>query len=229
MAILTIPLTFIIALLPALIWLLLFTREDLHPEPKRLLFYTFSVGAIISLPVLVSQLLFQNLLLSPFENILVIIISLAFIEEFFKFIAAYWAVNNHPAFDEPIDAMIYMIAAALGFATVENIFIISTTLNSFNLADITQTISTISLRLIGATLLHALASALVGYYWALGILRKSLFSYVTIGIILATLIHAVFNYLVLSFQENLLIYPSLFLLTAAFFIFNDFEKLKTKS
>ena len=125
--------------------------------------------------------------------------------------------------------MIYMIAAALGFATVENIFIISTTLNSFSLADITQTISTISLRLIGATLLHALASALVGYYWALGILRKSLFSYVTIGIILATLIHAVFNYLVLSFQENLLIYPSLFLLTAAFFIFNDFEKLKTKS
>ena len=46
---------------------------------------------------------------------------LALIEEIIKFVASHFAARRSPAFSEPVDAMIYMIVAALGFATLENI------------------------------------------------------------------------------------------------------------
>ncbi len=227
MVILNIVLTVIAAALPALVWLIFFLREDIHPEPKKLIVYTFAVGALISFPVLATQIIFQALIPSFLNNILVLIIGLALIEEIFKFTAAYWAVNNKPAFDEPIDAMIYMIAAALGFATIENLFIVSNGLNSVNFSTLGSAIGIVALRFIGATLLHTLAAGLVGYYWAKGKIQNSVRLNVIFGLGVATLIHALFNFLILKFQNSNLLYPSFFLIVAAFFILNDFEKLKT--
>ncbi len=50
-----------VAVIPAIIWLVFFLREDLHPEPRRLLVVTFCFGALVSIPVLGMQVLFQNL------------------------------------------------------------------------------------------------------------------------------------------------------------------------
>lgn len=227
MAIITIILTAVVAILPALIWLIFFLREDRHPEPKKLIFYTFLAGGLISFPVLATQILFQSLVQDFLKNPLVLIIGLALIEEVFKFTAAYWVVSKKPAFDEPIDAMIYMIAAALGFATVENIFIIGNGFNLINATSLGDAINVLSLRFIGATLLHTLTAGLIGYYWAKGKLENKLRQKIIFGLAIATLVHAVFNYLILKFQESNLLYPSLFLVVAAFFILNDFEKLKT--
>lgn len=210
----------VIGILPGFIWLIFFLKEDFHPEPKRLIFYTFFVGAIISLPVFLSQLLFQNVFSFLKESGLIYVIGLAFIEEIFKFFAAYLAIHDNPAFDEPIDAMIYMIAAALGFATIENIFIAINTVNIF------ETTNLVILRFVGATLLHALASGLVGYQWALGIAKKMAVKFLFKGVIYATLIHSFFNYFILKFKDDNLIYSSILLLVAAFFVFGDFEKLR---
>ncbi len=228
MAIITIILTAVVAILPALIWLIFFLREDRHPEPKKLIFYTFLAGGLISFPVLATQIIFQAIVPDLIENLLVLIIGLALIEEVFKFAAAYWAVNKKPAFDEPIDAMIYMIAAALGFATVENIFIIGNGFNLINAISLGGMINVLSLRFIGATLLHTLTAGLIGYYWAKGKLENKLRRKIIFGLAVATLTHSIFNYLILRFQESNLLYPSLFLIVAAFFILNDFEKLKTE-
>ncbi len=229
MVILNFLITLTAALLPTLIWLFFFLKEDVHPEPRKLLLYAFAIGAIISLPVLATQIIFQgahNFFPPLLKTTLVLVLGLAFIEEIFKFLAAYWAINDKSAFDEPVDAMIYMITAALGFATIENIFIIGNTFDLLNKEILGSTLSTILLRFVGATFLHTLASGLLGYYWARGRIKKAVGASLTIGIVLATALHAVFNYLILEFQNTNLLYPSLFLIVALFFILNDFEKLK---
>ncbi len=216
------------ALLPALLWLIFFLREDIHPEPKRLIIYTLSVGALISIPVLATQIIFQEFSSNFIRNTVFLIIGLAFIEEVFKFLGAYWAINKDSAFDEPIDAMIYMIVVALGFTTVENLFIVASNLTPIGGGSLSTTFSTLSLRFIGATLLHTLSSGFVGYFWALGKIKRKTPVYLILGITLATIIHFIFNYLILKFQETNLLYPSIFLVISAFFILHDFDKLKNE-
>lgn len=220
----TLAITVAATLLPTLIWFLFFLKEDLHPEPKRLILYTFGMGALASLPVLVLQIFFQNFVAGSGPNIFLFsIVGLALIEEVFKFFAAYLSVRRDPTFDEPIDAMIYMIAAALGFATVENFFIVTGTITT----SLAVSLETLSLRFVGATLLHTLASGLLGYYWARSLIHEHKLGFLFRGFVYATAIHSVFNYLVLRFEESNLIYPSLFLIFVVFILLNDFEKIKT--
>ena len=125
-------------------------------------------------------------------------------------------IEKHPYdFDEPVDAMIYMIVAALGFAAVENI---AAAAKGSGLA-----FETTSLRFIGATLLHTISSGLLGYYWAKEIITKRrVFLY--IGFALATVLHVIFNYLILNYEP--VVVPTTFLIVAALLILYDFEKLK---
>src|SRR3989338_2332301 len=115
--------------LPSLIWLNFYYREDRHPEPKTILTKVFLLGIIIS-PL---AILFQFILIkcgasgeaslkycSPIGflslNSPEFFMWSALVEEFIKFYAIKLMILNNPDFDEPVDAMIYMIAAALGFA-----------------------------------------------------------------------------------------------------------------
>jgi len=205
------------AVLPSLAWLIFFLKEDIHPEPKRLILYAVSLGALSTIPALLFQVGAQ-VLSSVFASGLLAVILLAFSEEFFKFFAVWLGIRRDPSFDEPIDAMIYMVAAALGFALVENLFIIGGVFGSISLMSASSTLNVLMLRFVGATLLHVLASALLGFYWA----KKR----IGFGIFMATVIHSIFNYLILIFPENSLLYAGIFLIFAAFFVFQDFDKLK---
>lgn len=217
----------IAAFAPALAWLFFFLREDVHPEPRRLIAKVFIVGAFASVPVFLIQSGADALLKGEFALLVVI---LAFIEEIFKFFAAYVVVRRNPAFDEPIDAMIYMIAAALGFATVENVFItgsaypLTASLGAFFTAG--GALTTLTFRFVGATLLHVLSSALVGYFWARGWAKNRTRTLLAQGLFLATAVHAVFNFLIYRFQYENLIIPTLFLVVAGFFVLVDFERVK---
>ncbi len=219
-------LTFFLAAVPALIWLVFFLREDIHPEPKKLIALVFMAGAVASVPVLGLQLLFQNLVASPLHNFLLLIVGLAVIEEVFKFFAARWSIGDNPAFDEPVDAMIYMITAALGFATIENLFIVGGQLGYVSVASVLSAVSTLGFRFIGATLLHSLASGLVGFAWAQGKIKKKVGKYVAFSLLAATALHAAFNLLIYQFQDVNMLYPSLFLALAALFVLKDFDVLK---
>lgn len=214
----------IAAVLPALLWLFLFTREDQHPEPTELIAFTFTLGGLMVIPTLVIQILFRNW--GP-ESALLSLVALAFLEELFKFFGTYISVRRNKAFDEPVDAMIYTITAALGFATIENFFNLVKSQDFLLSLTAADAISTAGLRFIGATFLHALASALVGYFWARGIIAKRHRGYLWIGILTATAVHSIFNYLISAFQgESNLLYPSIFLILIAFFVMIDFEKLR---
>ncbi len=225
-------------LIPGFLWILFYLREDLHPEPKRLLLYTFNIGMLMSVPVLAFQMIFQRAMgdMGADGARIGLIIGLALIEEFFKFCAAFWATKKHKEFDEPVDAMIYMIAASLGFATIENFFVALNILYptsvpavpSLLLANLSLLGQTLFLRFAGATFLHTLSSGTIGYYWAREKFLHAPRVLFAFGLLLATIIHSGFNYLIFIFQDTNLLYPTAFLVLNLVIILYDFEKLKPK-
>lgn len=212
------------AILPAFVWLVFFLKEDIHPEPKRLIIFTFLGGAFATIPAVLFQAAFQEFFTTFVPGFLMFIIIFALIEEVLKFAGAYFTVGKNPELDEPVDTMIYMIAAAMGFAAVENVFVLS---NIFNSQDsIGFAFNVLILRFVGAVLLHVVASALVGYYWGkvrfLGAPKKILIW----GILVATAVHVLFNYLIIKFAGTNILYPTMLLVFVVLFVFVDFEKLK---
>ena len=203
----------IFGIIPSLIWLIFFLFEDRkHPEPKRMILYVFIAGALSTALAAAPELYIQRVfsLGEGLSSSISLLFSFALVEELAKFIAVYIIIAKSKFFDERVDGMIYMITAGLGFAALEN---------TLNLIGTDLIVQVTLIRGIGATLLHALASGLVGFYWMRGRLIEGLF--------FATVLHAVFNYLILNLG-GIEVYASILLLLAAIIIFHDFEILKKK-
>ena len=210
----------ILAPLPSIIWLAFYLRKDKHPEPNKMVVKIFFFGAImIVLAALLEQGLFEGLkIISLSEKILLLVIGFALIEELLKYLVVKFGVLKNPNFDEPIDSMIYLIIAALGFAAAENIYLLSQ-ISPLKIP-IGETIEFITTRFLGATFLHALASAVMGYFLAASLCTKSKFRKTLIfgGLIAATILHSVFNYIIIlnidrhieTYQRNILIFVLLF-------------------
>jgi RsiW-degrading membrane proteinase PrsW (M82 family) len=216
----------VFGLLPGFAWLVFYLGEAHHSEPKRLIAFTFIVGMAFGFFTVAIENIFSGWAagIGIQELSLLSLFGLAVIEEVMKFTAAHFAINRNPEFTEPVDAMIYMIVAALGFATIENIGAISGI--SLQAALIPAVFETVSLRFVGATLLHTLTSGLVGYYWALGIVKGKVWRYITGGLVVAAVLHTAFNYLILTYGSA--VYSVVFLIVVGFFVLNDFEILKAK-
>lgn len=180
-------------LIPALLWLAFWLLEDrCEPEPKRYIFFCFVLGVATIPVVLWGERLVAGYITGP-----LLLLAWAAIEELAKFSAAYIAALRWGVFDEPLDAVIYMVTAALGFAALENTLFILTPLESGN---IIQTVLTGNLRFVGATLLHTLASGTVGIALALAFYQRAAVRRVATagGLILAILLHTLFNLSILG-------------------------------
>ncbi len=213
-----------LGLVPSLLWLAFFLREDSHPEPRKMITLTYAMGAVSAFVAFFAQYFLNDIvqgivfeLPRLYEENIAPFLSFAFIEEISKFLLVYIVVRKSRYFDEPIDAMIYMITGALGFATVEDVFI---ALQSGG-----DVVGTIVLRFIGATLLHALSAGIIGHYWARGIKLGVEGRFVIGGIFVASLVHTLFNILITEFND-FLVYPVVFLILVGFFVLYDFEDLK---
>ncbi|MGC9599598.1 MAG: PrsW family glutamic-type intramembrane protease [Minisyncoccia bacterium] len=219
--------TLVFGLLPGFAWLMFYFTEEPHPEPKRLIVLTFVCGIAFGFFAIVTEQMFSHAEGQwGIEGLsLISLAGLALIEEVMKFGAAYFAVGKSPLLDEPVERMLYMVVAAMGFATLENIGAISnTSFMTSQAAFVGAFFEASSLRFVGATLLHSLTSGIVGYHWALGIARKKVGRNLTIGFVIATALHTFFNYLILNYGD--ITYVVVFLLIVGFFVLNDFEKLK---
>jgi RsiW-degrading membrane proteinase PrsW (M82 family) len=217
----------ILGLAPGFAWLIFYLNEDTHPEPKRLILFTFTVGIAFAFFTVIVEQLFNGTAagLQITEFSVISLVGLAAIEEVMKFAAADFAVGKSPLLSDPVDVMIYMIVAALGFATLENIGALTNAVMTGTLA-MSGVLETISFRFVGATLLHSLTSGIIGYYWARGLSRKQVNRYLAAGFVVAIALHATFNYLILNFEN--LAYALVFLAIVGFFVLSDFEKLKVK-
>ena len=121
----------------------------------------------------------------------------AILEELFKFAAAYWSALRTRVYDEPIDAVVYMVTAALGFSALENTLFLWQSLQG---GDIIHTIAVGDLRFMGAMLLHTLASATIGVALGLSFYKPAATKkfYLYVGVVLAICLHALFNFLILQ-------------------------------
>lgn len=185
---------------PALAWLWFWNREDRHPEPKRLIALAFIAGMITVMLVIPMQKYVATFLATQ----TLIFTAWSTIEEVMKYLVAYVTVLWRHEDDEPIDPVIYMIAIALGFAALENTLFLLSPLGGSTML---ETIMTGNLRFIGATLLHVLCSALVGLALAFAFYKRGLahHTWVAAGVILASVLHAGFNFLILNAPEEYLL------------------------
>ncbi|MEK7501835.1 MAG: PrsW family glutamic-type intramembrane protease [Patescibacteria group bacterium] len=185
----TIVYAFMASIIPAFIWLSFWLREDsAHPEPRWLIIASFIGGA---LAVIVA--IFGEKYISDTVNDQNMRYTLwAAIEEIIKFAVVIAIALNTKYYDEPIDAMIYIITVALGFAAVENALFI---LGPLGNGEISQSIATGSMRFIGATLVHIVSSAIIGFFLGYAFYKNIVAKYIYAGIGLAVAIalHASFN------------------------------------
>lgn len=171
---------------PTLIWLFFYLKKDLHSEPRHMVALTFLGGMAIAPLALFAEsgaLEFLKALAVPIalQDALVLFVASALIEEFLKFAVVRFLVIHSRAFDEPVDGMVYLIIAALGFAAIENILILGPLLNE----SVGEALLTGLMRFWGANFLHALASGVVGYFYMRGVWGR--------GLLLGTLFHGFFN------------------------------------
>lgn len=228
-------LTFLGGILPALIWLFFWLKQDeKHPEPNNLIILSFVYGMIavfgsLLLEAIISMFMGQgqdirilfntNLVLA-----LIILISWSAIEEATKYFAAYKGGLSKKTNDEPIDPIIYMITAALGFSAMENtLFLFSPIFQG----DTLSAFITGNMRFIGATLLHVSASAIIGMAIAFSYYKNSKLKkrYLLSGFILSTILHAVFNSFIII-SENFTLMSFIFVWLIIIIIILLFEKIK---
>lgn len=236
----------LLAFLPPVFWLLFYLREDRHPEPKLLLLLSFAGGILTAILAIFAECLWAVLitgasctdLSSEAINPLWIFIGISFIEEYAKYLPVKLLIHRRKDFDEPADAMIYMMTAALGFASLENAIFsfkifYGTAQNPLVILPFTQTnflagLSMAVNRFVGANLLHALSSGIVGFFLARAWFSPYRHHFLALGIILAAVLHTGFNYLILIREtfSQATFYIIFLLTTMAVMVFIDFERLK---
>lgn len=204
MSFLTILWFIIVALVPGLFWLWFYRRQDSKsdPEPLRLIFKIFLWGAAMALPAVALEFAADFFLgFSQSKNFFVLAFAALFIvapiEEFLKYWVVRQKIFNHPAFSEPLDGIIYCVSAGLGFASFENLLVV-----------FSEGEGAVFLRFATATLMHALASGMVGFYLGKMKFQKSGSSIVWLGLIFAILLHGLYNIIVTmstSFTLGLLV------------------------
>lgn len=180
-------------ILPALLWLVFWLMEDrCDPEPKRYIFFCFIAG-MIAVPFVLPLERAASSYISGGHLLFV----WAALEECFKFGVAYFAALRFRVFDEPLDGVIYLVTAALGFSALENVFFLVTP--AFD-GDLLRTIVTGDLRFIGASLLHTLASATIGIALAFSFYKPAAWRRLAalVGVILAIALHTMFNFFILT-------------------------------
>ncbi len=179
----------LIGLLPPFIWLFFWTKEDrLHPEPRAILAACFLGGSLaVTFAVLAEK---YTATIITDENTRYAI--WAAIEEVIKFLVVAVVALRTSSNDEPIDAMIYCITLALGFAALENMFFVVGPLSD---GHFTTSILTGNMRFMGATLVHTVSSALVGFCLSLTFYKSLWVKCLAaiIGLILASTLHTGFN------------------------------------
>lgn len=208
--------------LPPLFWLWFWLKEDNNPEPRKRLMSAF-LGGMIVVPAAVTLEYFVSIY-AGISTVSAFFIW-AFVEEGLKYGAAKESAMSKPEFDEPVDALIYMIAAALGFAGLENTLFI---IKSFLDGGIFSSLDIGSIRFIGATLLHTASSAIVGSAIAFSFSKKEKRGkYVFAGIIIASALHFAFNYFIINNSGgNMLkiLIPLWLIIIGIIFIFEKVKK-----
>jgi len=190
----------VLAIAPGLFFLWFFwVRDKYEREPARLLLATFFLGVLSIIPTLILETIGGLVVPAPKEGASIIqtllyyFIVIAFAEEFMKFLAVRAKAYRSKEFNEVMDGIVYSSAAALGFATVENILYV-----------LSSGVGVGLLRAVLSVPGHALDSSMFGYFLGLakfGRQRKA--GLVWAGLLLATVFHGLWDTIISSLSGDL--------------------------
>ena len=188
--------TFILTFLPTVLLLTYFYRRDRNREPRKVLTGTFLLGALVFLPVVFAELFLSSLNVAGKSNPVLfnlyeMFVNVALPEEFFKLMVILLYSARTAAFDEPMDGVVYGVAAALGFATIENIFYVIE--GGFGTALVRALLSVPS---------HAFWGAILGYTVGQVRFNKRKNSFIFSGLLLAVFLHGLFNSLLIAVEGS---------------------------
>ncbi|MDO8574854.1 MAG: PrsW family glutamic-type intramembrane protease [bacterium] len=211
-----------LAVLPSLMWLFFYLKEDLHPEPRYWIFVIFVMGVALAPLVIFLEMALNKL----GSNALIFLIA-PLVEETAKYGVVHLTLNKNPVLDEPVDGMIYVIVAALGFAAIENVFAIFSFIPVGSSGYLSATFNFMSMRFISAVALHGLASGIAGYYFARFYFIEKNPTLIFKGLLLATVLHGIYNFLITKNEEAFpLILTGIILGAAAVSVVYLFNRLK---
>ncbi len=180
--------------LPAIFWLWFWLRQedDEDREPKALIIASFILGA---LTVLVAIWL-EKYSIRFISGHVAQVITWASIEEIVKLAGVAVIILGTNIIKRPIDYPMYFISVALGFAALENILYL---LYPIYVDGAVVGLLTGNLRFLGSTLLHAIASGMIGS--ALGLsffIKQNRAIYLIGGIFCAVVLHSIFNFFIMK-------------------------------
>ncbi|MEK7559974.1 MAG: PrsW family glutamic-type intramembrane protease [Patescibacteria group bacterium] len=196
-----------LGIVPPILWLLFWLREDHYQEPKREIVFVFFAGMLSGAAALVFEIIFLGAIsifqkvfaYSPAAFQILNLIGFALIEELSKTGAAFFTAIKSKYFDEPEDGIVYLITAALGFAAMENVLFIAGSLK----VGISQSLIVSAFRFINAVMLHVSSAAIIGAGFAFSFYHKTHRNKdVAFAIAKATLLHALYNYLIIKNIES---------------------------
>lgn len=186
------------------LWIYYLCRKDKHPEPIIWLIFAFFLGILAAYLSFKTE---EQLAVLRFDkHSFDYLLFSAFIEEFFKFLVILVFIFPRKIFDEPIDAMIYMMFSAFGFAFVEN-FLYLLGFKELRLANeivgreeisITNGLFIIAfMRFLGPNLIHILSSSLIGFGYSVNVATRHYLPFI-ISFISAGTLHFVFNWIIIK-------------------------------
>ncbi|MCE5338231.1 MAG: PrsW family intramembrane metalloprotease [Methanomicrobiaceae archaeon] len=183
-----------LALGPGAFWLWYFYHRDrFEPEPAALIVKIFLLGVLVTFPVAFVEGFLGLFVASP---LIMGVIIAPIVEEYGKFAVVRRFAYRDAEFDEPMDGIVYAASAALGLASLENVlYVFAAYVTSPSLA-----LGTIVVRALFSVPGHALFSSVWGY--ALGRAKFTTAErrpgIILRGLILAMVLHSIFNLLLFS-------------------------------
>ena len=193
----------VIAILPPLAFLFYIHHLDsIEPEPHGLILKAMVLGGVAVIPAAIIEVVLGRILglsidlgvvpASAFEGFKAAAINsfvvIAPVEEALKLAVVLLFIWKNPNFNEENDGIVYVGAAAIGFSLVENILYV-----------VQSGLGTGIMRAVTSIPLHTFTGVIMGYF--VGIAKLSPSSKggkIALGFIVAYLIHATYDSLVLS-------------------------------
>ncbi len=222
MTVTTLGYAFLGGLLPSFIWLYFLLKEDSRcPEPRTLIALAFVAG-MLAVPCALPLEQYAKAHLGSNTSILT---AWALIEELLKYVMAAIFILWRHAVDEAPDYVIYLITVALGFAAAENMLFLLAPLSDGHFA---ASFFTGDLRFLGSTLLHVVASSIIGFSLAFSTTYHPVgrAGAAALGLILAIALHTAFNTLIIQAGASTALAAFFLVWMVAVVFFATFEVLK---
>lgn len=186
----------LLAILPGiLLSIFIIIQDRFDREPVKMLLKIFLLGMFSTIPTIIVELLGQsfNIFSNIWGQLFEAVIIVGFTEEYFKRLVVLKNAYSNPLFNEKLDGIVYCAIAALGFASLENIFYVIT--YSASVPDIWITRGLLSVPT------HMLLGITMGYYLSLAkfcpdvSMRRS---YYQKSLYIPAILHGIFDFILMT-------------------------------